>query len=133
MLWTVLQLRLYCPKWHFRLPAQQKRQRSWTSSAAGCGKPAYFSEKKPLFEVQTKTGLLHNTNGGSAITPIGEADLPTPGYDSSAPIGLNAAAKGVKARAFQGGNHWDLHKMLEVKSGSEVGISYRFCLRSEQS
>jgi len=43
------------------------------------------------------------------------------GYDSSAPTGLNAAAKGVKARVFQGGNHWDLHKMLEVKSGSEVG------------
>ena len=87
---------------------------------AGCGKPAYFTEKKPLFEVQTSTGLLHNTNGGSAITPIGEADLPNPGFDSSAPIGLNASAKGVRARAFQGGNHWDLHKMLEVKSGSEV-------------
>ena len=42
------------------------------------------------------------------------------GYDSSAPAGLNAADKGVKARVFQGGNHWDLHKMLEVKSGSEV-------------
>ena len=80
--------------------------------------------------MQTKTGLLHNTNGGSAITPIGEADLPTPGFDSSAPTGLNAAAKGVKARAFQGGNHWDLHKMLNVKSGSEVGaqlLLYRSC------
>lgn len=88
--------------------------------AVGCGKPAYFTQTKPLFEVQTSTGLLHNTNGGSAITPIGEADLPTPGFDSSAPIGLNAAAKGVKARVFQGGNHWDLHKMLEVKSGPEV-------------
>lgn len=86
----------------------------------GCGKPAYFSEKKPLFEVQTATGLLHNTNGGSAITPIGEADLPNPGFGSSAPIGLDAAEKGVKARVFQGGNHWDLHKMLDVTSGSEV-------------
>lgn len=103
-------------------------QRIWCElwPAAGCGKPAYFSEKKPLFEVQTATGLLHNTNGGSAITPIGEADLPTPGYDSSAPIGLNASAKGVKARVFQGGNHWDLHKMLEVTSGSEVSISIPF-------
>lgn len=88
----------------------------------GCGKPAYFTEKKPLFEVQTATGLLHNTNDGSAITPIGEADLPTPGYDSSAPAGLTAAAQGGKARVFQGGNHWDLHRMLDVKSGSEVSI-----------
>ena len=70
--------------------------------------------------MHTSSGLLHNTNGGSAISPIGEADLPNPGFDSSAPTGLNAAASGAKARVFQGGNHWDLHKMLEVKSGSEV-------------
>ena len=73
-----------------------------------------------MFEVHTSTGMLLNTSGGSAITPIGEADLPNPGYDSSAPKGLSASEKGAKARVFQGGNHWDLHKMLDVKSGAEV-------------
>ena len=90
---------------------------------AGCGKPGYFHQKKPLFEVQTATGLLHNTNGGSPITPIGEADLPAPGFDSSAPLGLDAAEKGAKARVFQGGNFHDLHRMLEIKSGPQVDPS----------
>lgn len=67
--------------------------------------------------------MLQNTSGGSAITPIGEADLPNPGYDSSAPVGLSASEKGAKARVFQGGNHWDLHKMLNVNSGAEVGVT----------
>ena len=74
--------------------------------------------------MHTSTGMLLNTSGGSAITPIGEADLPNPGYDSSAPKGLSASEKGAKARVFQGGNHWDLHKMLDVKSGAEVNYDY---------
>ncbi len=37
----------------------------------GCGKPGFFSMQKPIFEVQTDTGLLRNTDGGTPMTPIG--------------------------------------------------------------
>ena len=38
----------------------------------GCGKPAFFEVKKPLFEVDTKTGALYNTDDGTPMIPIGE-------------------------------------------------------------
>jgi len=38
----------------------------------GCGKPAFFEVKKPLFEVDTKTGALYNTDNGTPMIPIGE-------------------------------------------------------------
>ena len=37
----------------------------------GCGKPAFFEVKKPLFEVDTKTGALYNTDNGTPMIPIG--------------------------------------------------------------
>ena len=41
----------------------------------GCGKPAFFKEARPLLEVDPATGLLRNTDSGTPMVPIGEADL----------------------------------------------------------
>ena len=38
----------------------------------GCGKPAFFEVKKPIFEVDTATGALYNTDSGTPMVPIGE-------------------------------------------------------------
>lgn len=51
--------------------------------------------------------------------PIGEEDLPTPAFTSSAPR-VNGADR--RARVFQGGFYRDLHRMLGVASGTEVDI-----------
>ena len=34
---------------------------------AGCGKPDFFIQKKPLFEVHLDTGMLYNTDGGTPM------------------------------------------------------------------
>lgn len=39
---------------------------------AGCGKPGFFTERRPLFEVQTSTGMLLNTDAGNPMTPVYE-------------------------------------------------------------
>lgn len=110
----------------------------------GCGKPAFFTEKRPLFEVvDPATGLLSNTDGGSPMVPIGEADLPRPGLASTAPADLVSSSQRTRtlpspssstatpppplhgpgarrARVFQGGTYLDLHRMLGVGAGTEV-------------
>ncbi|KAL4448376.1 hypothetical protein ABPG75_005595 [Micractinium tetrahymenae] len=85
----------------------------------GCAKPRFFSERSNLFEVHTGTGMLWNTEGGSPMVPVGEEDLPTPILGSTAPPHVQHAP-GDRARVFQGGYYLDLHKMLDVSSGSEV-------------
>ena len=72
------------------------------SPGAGCGKPAFFNSKKPLFEVHTKTGMLYNTDNGTPMVPIGEEDLPRPELSSSAPAGLDAHRSGERARVLPG-------------------------------
>lgn len=42
----------------------------------GSGKPGFFSERRPLFAVNTKDGSLQNTDNGAPIIPIGEEDFP---------------------------------------------------------
>jgi hypothetical protein len=42
---------------------------------AGCGKPEFFIKRKPLFEVDTKSGMLMNTDGGTPMVPIGAHTL----------------------------------------------------------
>ena len=37
------------------------------SPGAGCGKPDFFIQKKPLFEVHLDTGMLYNTDGGTPM------------------------------------------------------------------
>ena len=44
----------------------------------GCGKPAFFEVKKPLFGVDTATGALYNTDNGTPMIPIGECSRSPP-------------------------------------------------------
>ena len=60
--------------------------------------------------------------------PIGEDDLPTPAFTSSAPRVKGGADR--RARVFQGGFYRDLHRMLGVASGTEVGIYVREVLEA---
>ncbi len=58
---------------------------------AGCGKPDFFIQKKPLFEVHLDTGMLYNTDGGTPMVrprpraprrtarPFLRAPVPAPG------------------------------------------------------
>ncbi|KAI7837934.1 hypothetical protein COHA_008240 [Chlorella ohadii] len=85
----------------------------------GCAKPRFFTQQSNLFEVHTKTGMLWNTEGGSPMVPIGEEDLPAPILGSTAPAHVRHEP-GQRARVFQGGFYLDLHKMLDVRSGSQV-------------
>jgi len=45
---------------------------------AGCGKPAFFNSRKPMFEVQTSSGMLRNTDSGNPMVPIGLPPPPHP-------------------------------------------------------
>ena len=45
----------------------------------GCSKPGFFSERRPLFAVNTNNGSLQNTDNGAPTIPIGEEDLPAEG------------------------------------------------------
>ncbi len=53
----------------------------------GCGKPGFFHAPKPIYEVQTPTGLLANTDGGSPMTAIGDR-CPHAGRNRSRPAPL---------------------------------------------
>jgi HAD superfamily 5'-nucleotidase-like hydrolase len=90
----------------------------------GCGKPRFFTERKDLFEVHTGSGMLWNTEGGSPMVPIGDADLPSAELGSTAPrfSDEETTEEGRYARVFQGGSYIDLHKMLGIKSGA--GLLY---------
>lgn len=87
----------------------------------GCGKPRFFTERKDLFEVHPSTFTLMNTEGGSPMIPLGEDDVPNdfPVLGSTAPEKCYSHVGG-RARVFQGGSYLDLHKMLGIRSGSEV-------------
>ena len=61
----------------------------------GCGKPAFFKEARPLLEVDPATGLLRNTDSGTPMVPIGEADLPSRGGGGSG----GSSGKGAAAAA----------------------------------
>ena len=80
----------------------------------GCGKPAFFSTARPLYEVHTPTGMLFNTDNGSPMVPID--GTPQPQFASKA-IDI---AGGGRARVFQGGFYTDLHRFLNVTRGDEV-------------
>ena len=87
----------------------------------GCGKPRFFTERKDLFEVDPETFTLMNTENGSPMIALGEDDIPTgfPILESTAPEKCYSPASG-RARVFQGGSYLDLHKMLGIRSGTEI-------------
>lgn len=84
----------------------------------GCGKPGFFNSRKPLFQVDTKTGHLVNTDDGAPIAPIGEdVGMEQMGWQPPAAhskFGVN------EVKVFQGGTYGDLHKVVGVLSGMEV-------------
>jgi len=87
------------------------------------GKPRFFTERKDLFEVRTEDFSLINLEGGSPMLSIEEEDLPGGADDlmaSTAPSVGNDENDGGKARVFQGGSWHDVHRMLGVRSGSEI-------------
>eukprot|EP00879_Flechtneria_rotunda_P000833 GHRR01000958.1.p1 GENE.GHRR01000958.1~~GHRR01000958.1.p1 ORF type:complete len:660 (+),score=216.69 GHRR01000958.1:198-2177(+) len=91
----------------------------------GCGKPGFFSERRPLFAVDTKDGSLRNTDNGAPIIPIGEEDMPDDMQMASTMSQMNLANgdgsnSGEHVNVFQGGNYTDLHRILGIKAGSEV-------------
>lgn len=85
----------------------------------GCGKPGFFHAPKPIYEVQTPTGLLANTDGGSPMTAIGEEQAPAAAEGGGGGPALEVAPGG-RARVFQGGTYLDLHRMLRITSGAQV-------------
>jgi len=87
------------------------------------GKPRFFTERKDLFEVRTEDFSLINMEGGSPMLSIAEEDLPGGADDlmaSTAPKVGTQGKESAKARVFQGGSWHDVHRMLGVKSGSEI-------------
>ncbi|WIA17049.1 hypothetical protein OEZ85_013956 [Tetradesmus obliquus] len=86
----------------------------------GCGKPGFFSERRPLFAVSTRDGALHNTDNGAPIIPLGEEDLPDDILGRGSTMSQLDLGEDDKAAVFQGGNYVDLHQMLGVRAGSEL-------------
>ena len=87
------------------------------------GKPRFFTERKDLFEVRTEDFSLKNLEGGSPMMSIEEEDLPGGADDlmaSTAPAVGNEGNGSGRARVFQGGSWHDVHRMLGVKSGSDI-------------
>lgn len=102
---------------------KHQRNQNWLSCMdavfTGCEKPGFFNSQKPLFQVDTETGCLMNTDNGAPVIPLGEEDLMgSRGWQRpSVPIRLSGDGR---PNVFQGGTYVDLHKVLGVKSGMEV-------------
>lgn len=103
----------------------KERDNGWLSYfdvvVTGCGKPRFFTERKDLFEVDPERFTLVNTEGGSPMIPLDEDDVPRgfPVLESTAPEKCYSSIDG-RARVFQGGSYLDLHKMLGIRSGTEI-------------
>ena len=84
----------------------------------GSAKPGFFAnDSATIFEVDTATGLLHNTDNGAPLTPIGSVSDST--HKRALASGLRATGKGP-ARAYQGGSYTHLHAMLGIEIGSRL-------------
>lgn len=77
----------------------------------GSSKPSFFHEENRanLFEVESETGMLLNTDNGTLVPQVGSTSPRLP------PNHLKKAC-----RVFQGGNVAHLHKLLSVASSSQV-------------
>ena len=69
---------------------KEERSEDWLEYfdvvVTGCMKPAFFEVKKPLFEVDTATGALFNTDNGTPMIPIGKKPpAPLPPSPSPSP------------------------------------------------
>ena len=97
----------------------------------GCGKPAFFKEARPLLEVDPATGLLRNTDSGTPMVPIGEADLPArgagggkgsadstkaPSSSSSSPASAAAASSSSSSSFASGASTSTTHPSVQLAS-----------------
>lgn len=76
----------------------------------GCGKPRFFNSKNALFIVDPATGHLMNTDNGA----------PTACLHGPEEMNTGVTMQAGDWKVFQGGNYMDLHRMLGIKSGTEV-------------
>ena len=84
----------------------------------GSAKPGFFAnDSATIFEVDTATGLLHNTDNGAPLTPIGSVSDAT--HKRALASGLRATGKGP-AKVYQGGSYTHLHAMLGIEVGSRL-------------
>lgn len=70
---------------------------------AGCGKPAFFNSRKPMFEVHTSSGMLRNTDSGNPMVPIGQ-----PPTDASSPSSAYHPSMNAKLLLRQCAHHTEL-------------------------
>ncbi|KDD76457.1 5' nucleotidase, partial [Helicosporidium sp. ATCC 50920] len=92
----------------------------------GCGKPHFFTQRRELFRVDTRTMALYNQQEGSPMTVDDGANAS--GHDSPGAHdpprlpqdGSPLDGQPAPARVFQGGSYQDLHRLLGVTSGSQV-------------
>ncbi|XP_024541638.1 5'-nucleotidase domain-containing protein 4 isoform X2 [Selaginella moellendorffii] len=73
----------------------------------GSAKPSFFMDgnQAPLFAVDVKTGMLHNTDNGTPVPQIGLIPLSTTRQAS---------------KVYQGGTVSHLHKLLAIDAGAQV-------------
>jgi len=84
----------------------------------GSSKPGFFAnDSATIFEVDTKTGHLQNTDNGAPLTPIGSVQDVT--HKRALARGLSATGAGP-ARVYQGGSYTHLHAMLGIEFGSRL-------------
>ena len=84
----------------------------------GACKPAYFAnESATIYEVDTKTHLLRNTDNGAPLTPIGAVEDQT--HLEALASGMRATGVGA-AKVYQGGSYLHLHAMLDIDVGSKL-------------
>jgi len=86
----------------------------------GTGKPRFFTERKDLFAVDPVTGALFNTEGGSPMVPIGDDDLPTPLFGSTAPkLVQRGSEMGRRRKKKRGGKHQEKEEEEELHQQEE--------------
>ena len=77
----------------------------------------FANDSATIFEVDTATGLLHNTDADAPLTPIGSVSDVT--HKRALASGLRATGKGP-AKVYQGGSYTHLHAMLGIEVGSRL-------------
>ena len=75
----------------------------------GSAKPRFFNENQPLFQVETGSGALLNTDEGN---PMVDLDSESDDSDALEPVPLG--------KVFQGGNYRILNRMLQIESNSDI-------------
>jgi hypothetical protein len=90
----------------------------------GCGKPAFFTERRPLFEVHTDTGMLMNTDNGSPMALVWDASRPdSSASDSTSTTSSSSRNGGVGKGSSNGGGGRGTGGPLPDYSRGEPAVS----------